>query len=126
MSGTSMAAPHVSGLAALYMEQFPNKSTKQIWELIENKARPIEGIKYRDIGNGFNTDILMITYLAVLKKKINLKKLEVFLKNKGIKLAAHYKTIGVVKAIESNISILESEFQEYFISIEEEKDNLTI
>ena len=52
MSGTSMAAPHVSGLAALYMEQFPEKSAKEIWELIENKARPIEGIKYRDIGNG--------------------------------------------------------------------------
>ncbi len=52
MSGTSMAAPHVSGLAALYMEQFPDQSAKEIWELIENKARPIEGIKYRDIGNG--------------------------------------------------------------------------
>ncbi|WP_213277968.1 S8 family peptidase [Chryseobacterium indologenes] len=52
MSGTSMAVPHVSGLAALYMEQFPDKSAKEIWELIENKARPIEGIKYRDIGNG--------------------------------------------------------------------------
>ncbi len=52
MSGTSMATPHVSGLAALYMEQFPGKSAKEIWELIENKAIPIEGIKYRDIGNG--------------------------------------------------------------------------
>ena len=67
----------------------------------------------------------MITYLAVLKKDINLKKLEVLLKSKDIKLAAHYKTIGVVK-LESAISISESEFQEYFISIEEEKDNLTI
>ncbi|MDQ1858822.1 MULTISPECIES: hypothetical protein [unclassified Chryseobacterium] len=67
----------------------------------------------------------MITYLAVLKKDINLKKLEVLLKSKDIKLAAHYKTIGVVK-LESDISILVSEFQEYFISIEEEKDNLTI
>ncbi|WP_126653428.1 hypothetical protein [Chryseobacterium aureum] len=67
----------------------------------------------------------MITYLAVLKKDINIKKLEALLKTKGIKLASHYKTIGVVK-LESNTSISESEFQEYFISVEEEKDNLTI
>lgn len=67
----------------------------------------------------------MITYLAVLKKDINVKKLEILLKSKSIKLAAHYKTIGVVK-LESNTPVLETEFQEYFISIEEEKDNLTI
>ncbi len=67
----------------------------------------------------------MITYLAVLKKDINLKKLEVLLKSKDIKLAAHYKTIGVVK-LESQLPVSESDFQEYFISIEEEKDNLTI
>ncbi|TZF92534.1 hypothetical protein FW781_21090 [Chryseobacterium panacisoli] len=67
----------------------------------------------------------MITYLAVVKKDINVKKLETLLKSKGIKLAAHYKTIGVVK-LESNRPVSESEFQEYFISIEEEKDNLTI
>lgn len=52
MSGTSMATPHVSGLVALYMEQFPEKSAKEIWELIETKAKPIEGLKYRDIGSG--------------------------------------------------------------------------
>ncbi|MBP1165960.1 hypothetical protein JOE44_002844 [Chryseobacterium sp. PvR013] len=67
----------------------------------------------------------MITYLAVLKKDINLKKLEAFLKSKGIKLAAHYKTIGVIK-LESDNPVSETEFEEYFISIEEEKDNLTI
>ncbi|UTX47853.1 hypothetical protein [Chryseobacterium sp. MA9] len=67
----------------------------------------------------------MITYLAVLKKDINFKKLETLLKNKGIKLASHYKTIGVVK-LESSLPVSETEFQEYFISIEEEKDNLTI
>ncbi|MDW9382938.1 hypothetical protein [Chryseobacterium sp. JV558] len=67
----------------------------------------------------------MITYLAVLKKDINFKKLEALLKNKKIRLAAHYTTIGVVK-LESSIPVSEAEFQDYFISIEEEKDNLTI
>lgn len=52
LNGTSMATPHVSGLAALYMEQYPNKSAKEIWELIETHAKPIEGLKYRDIGSG--------------------------------------------------------------------------
>ncbi|UKB79100.1 hypothetical protein [Chryseobacterium sp. MEBOG07] len=67
----------------------------------------------------------MNTYLAVLKKDINIKKLDVLLKSKGIKLVAHYKTIGVVK-LESQLPISETEFQDCFISIEEEKDNLTI
>jgi hypothetical protein len=67
----------------------------------------------------------MNTYLAVLKKGINVKKLEVLLKSKEIKLVAHYKTIGVMK-LESQLPISETEFQDYFISIEEEKDNLTI
>lgn len=52
LSGTSMATPHVSGLAALYMEQFPDKTAKEIWEMIETQAKPIEGLKYRDIGSG--------------------------------------------------------------------------
>lgn len=67
----------------------------------------------------------MMTYLAVLKKDINLEELEKFLKTKKIRLAAHYKTIGVVK-LESPVPVSEAEFQAYFISVEEERDNLTI
>ncbi len=52
MNGTSMATPHVSGLAALYMEQFPKKSAKEIWRLLEENALKIDGLDYRDIGNG--------------------------------------------------------------------------
>lgn len=52
MNGTSMATPHVSGLAALYMERFPQKTAKDIWEMLESNAQKIEGLKYRDIGNG--------------------------------------------------------------------------
>lgn len=52
LSGTSMATPHVSGLAALYMEQFPDLNAREIWTLIEKNAKLIEGLKYRDIGKG--------------------------------------------------------------------------
>lgn len=52
LSGTSMATPHVSGLAALYMEQFPDLNAREIWKLLESEAKPIEGQRYRDIGNG--------------------------------------------------------------------------
>lgn len=51
-SGTSMATPHVSGLAALYMEQFPNLNAREIWELLESNAKELEGQKYRDVGKG--------------------------------------------------------------------------
>ncbi len=67
----------------------------------------------------------MIVYLAVLRKGINLKKLEALLNSKRIRLTAHYKTIGVVK-IESEEPVSETEFHDYFISIEEDKDNLTL
>lgn len=52
MNGTSMAAPHVSGLAALYLEQFPNLSARELWKLLEDHAKPIVNVKYRDIGQG--------------------------------------------------------------------------
>lgn len=52
LSGTSMATPHVSGLAALYMEQFPDFNAREIWKLLENNAKPIENLRYRDIGSG--------------------------------------------------------------------------
>lgn len=52
MSGTSMATPFVSGMVALYMEKFPQKTASEIWKLLEKNAKKIEGLKFRDIGNG--------------------------------------------------------------------------
>ncbi|GAA5094058.1 hypothetical protein GCM10023210_25370 [Chryseobacterium ginsengisoli] len=62
----------------------------------------------------------MKTYLAVLKKEIDIKKLEKALQKKNIKLATHYKTIEVVK-LESELPVSEKDFPEYFLSVEEDK-----
>lgn len=67
----------------------------------------------------------MKTYLAVLKKDIDIKELEKELQKKNIKLTAHYKTIGVVK-LESDLPVSEKDFPDYFLSVEEDRDNLTI
>ncbi len=67
----------------------------------------------------------MKTYLAVLKKDINIKELEKELDKKNIKLTTHYKTIKVVK-LESRLPVSEKDFPEYFLSVEEDQDNLTI
>jgi subtilisin family serine protease len=52
LSGTSMAAPHVSGMAALYMEAFPDLTARQIWQLLEEKAIQLNGLSYLDVGKG--------------------------------------------------------------------------
>ncbi|CAA7195639.1 MULTISPECIES: hypothetical protein [Chryseobacterium] len=67
----------------------------------------------------------MKVYLAILKTDIDIKELKEQLKKKKITLKAHYKTIGVAK-LESELPVLKDNFNDYFISVEEDKDNLTI
>ena len=40
ISGTSMASPHVAGVAALYLDEFPNATPAQVQSAIENAATP--------------------------------------------------------------------------------------
>ncbi len=50
IQGTSMATPHVSGLAALYLEQDPSLSPGDLRDLMKARARPLGPV--RDFGAG--------------------------------------------------------------------------
>jgi subtilisin len=50
LQGTSMACPHVAGVAALWAESDPSLRGKKLWEALERSAREI-GL-FRDFGRG--------------------------------------------------------------------------
>ncbi len=52
LSGTSMATPHVAGVAALYCEAYPDLSAAEIWLKMEKNAKALENQRIRDVGAG--------------------------------------------------------------------------
>ena len=50
INGTSMATPHVAGVAALYMEKNPALTPDELWQTLENRAIPLGDP--RDFGKG--------------------------------------------------------------------------
>jgi len=52
LNGTSMATPHVAGLAALYFQAFPTLSASDIWRKLEKRAKQLNNQQIRDVGNG--------------------------------------------------------------------------
>jgi len=52
MNGTSMATPHVAGVAALYFEAYPNLSAAEIWLKMEKSAKELQDQLLRDVGAG--------------------------------------------------------------------------
>jgi len=52
LNGTSMATPHVAGVAALYWEKYPNDSASEIWLKLEKNAKDLNHLNSRDAGQG--------------------------------------------------------------------------
>ncbi|MEM9673608.1 MAG: S8 family serine peptidase [Bacteroidota bacterium] len=52
LHGTSMATPHVAGIAALYCEAFPSLSAAEIWLRLEKNAKQLPDQLIRDVGRG--------------------------------------------------------------------------
>lgn len=48
LSGTSMAVPHVAGVAALIWSHAPSKSATQVWEALTATAKKRDGISVRN------------------------------------------------------------------------------
>ena len=50
-NGTSMATPHVAGIAALYVEASPNATARELWELLVTNAKRLD-LHPADVGAG--------------------------------------------------------------------------
>lgn len=52
LPGTSMASPHVAGIAALWAESDRAFRGMRLWDQLINSARPVGGLSARDVGAG--------------------------------------------------------------------------
>lgn len=55
MQGTSMACPHVAGIAALWAQSDPSLRGQALWDALVGSARDVGGLGVRDVGAGLVT-----------------------------------------------------------------------
>ena len=133
LSGTSMAAPHVTGIAALYKERFPSFSNSKIRELLVSYAEDL-GPVGRDVQYGFGlvqyqTNIDDIPFLNYelskgkitinLQNKENVKSTELSLNGEIIAPKTPgvweiYEVAGIHKVIAKYVEISGEEHQDIF------------
>ncbi|PLR87092.1 S8 family serine peptidase [Bacillus sp. V33-4] len=53
MSGTSMAAPHAAGIIALMLDANPLLSAKEVKDILQKTATPMEGYQNWEVGAGY-------------------------------------------------------------------------
>ncbi|MFC4737933.1 S8 family serine peptidase [Bacillus daqingensis] len=53
LSGTSMSAPHVAGIAALMLEADPTLSPQEVKDILQDTASPMEGLASWEAGAGY-------------------------------------------------------------------------
>lgn len=109
MNGTSMAAPHISGIAALMLERHPQLKTWQIKKILMDSAKPLDSEKDPNIAGKGLVDVVkaleiagkpsteqaeekQITYTPAIKERKLVEQLNVSVRNTG------EKTMQAVKA----------------------------
>ena len=55
LPGTSMACPHVAGIAALWAQSDPSLRGQALWDALVSSARSVGGLGARDVGAGLVT-----------------------------------------------------------------------
>lgn len=133
LTGTSMATPHVTGIAALYKERFPSFSNSKIRELLSSHAEDL-GPVGRDVQYGFglvqyqnNIDEIPFLNYEISKGKVTIK-----LQNKenvesvqlsfnGDEISAKspgvweiYQVAGIHKVVANYVEISGEEHQDIF------------
>lgn len=68
LSGTSMASPHMSGIAALLLSQSPQLSPQQVKRILDRAAQRLPGIPVIKQGRGVVTAPRVLSELAKVKK----------------------------------------------------------
>jgi serine protease AprX len=61
LSGTSMAAPHISGVVALMLEGNPGLTPDQVKELLRSTATPMPGFGEHEVGAGYVNALAAVT-----------------------------------------------------------------